>query len=172
MISWPSVIAKLLTGGTVDKNSVKAMFEKEIEDAYKAGRDNEAFLMQTELSGGRCPMCGKAFIKKSTKIKGIEIFDYYQPNCECYPKCPICDRPMLWETSLGMKACRHCGYITCWNKVSEKIFLDDSRKTMLKNKVCGGKIYLKTDGYWICSQCGMEYGYHQLKSRFIVNDDI
>ena len=79
-----------------------------------AGDKEIATLLRLEIDGGHCPLCGDSW----REICFDNIFGqgrYFQPGCQCYPKCPRCQTWQYEEFSAGMlKArdwrCHACGF--------------------------------------------------------------
>lgn len=78
----------LAAGLAITQKVMDARWDKEIEDAGRDGLPMEYVrVLELEASGGPCPQCNKPW-------KRIEVrnrhghFDYFNPVCRCYPRCP------------------------------------------------------------------------------------
>jgi len=70
-------------------------------------------LMVNEMTGGKCPHCGKPWKKIVVKNQFAD-YEYFDPNCECYQRCDSCGMS-LHGVTLPNKAyeryhCPRCGY--------------------------------------------------------------
>ena len=73
--------------------------EKRIaEYGGKVVSSNKKFaeIIALELTGGKCPICQKGWIKVGAENK-FAIGEYYKPTCLCLPHCPACGRLYYWE---------------------------------------------------------------------------
>lgn len=88
-----------------------------------AGDEETATLLRLEVDGGYCPRCGDLWKEVRFKNRFAEG-RYFQPGCECYPRCPRCGNWQYEDFSAGvLKAhgwrCGDCGF---------KLLTDDSRR--------------------------------------------
>ena len=70
-------------------------------------------MMQQELTGGKCPMCGQPWRKVETRNLFGE-FTFYDPGCKCFPRCPECGKSFhrfaMPNTDAEKYTCRSCGW--------------------------------------------------------------
>lgn len=133
----------------------------------------EKRLLDLELHGGECILCGKPYKKidavSATASKKV-LFHYFQPSCKCFLRCPICGRLLHWEMILELGYCQRCGAMRCWAKTIERDYINGSRKPTERETKCNGNLILKQDKYWVCDKCGQSYGHDELVARLTVNE--
>jgi len=67
-------------------------------------------LFDLEMLGGKCPTCGKEWVKiefNNKFLKGI----YYEPSCDCFIQCPECETWLYdkqYEYAGKLKYCDNC----------------------------------------------------------------
>lgn len=70
-------------------------------------------LILQELSGGACPHCGVPWQKIVVK-NALADFEYFDPDCECYPRCKRCGMSLhgivLPNRHTPGAMCPRCGY--------------------------------------------------------------
>lgn len=59
-------------------------------EAYNLPAEFE-LLLRLEREGGPCPRCGKAWERVEVTVPwGDKLTYYFDPACECFPRCPEC----------------------------------------------------------------------------------
>ena len=119
--------------------------------------------IELEAKGGKCPKCSVPWIIK--KINNIFChFEYYQPDCTCYPVCPFCGYYLMYEIEVNIPVCTNCNhYKFCDQIVTETV--TKAGKTGTKKRKCQGKMLLAKEGY-VCEKCN-----HKVNG-FIMHDDL
>jgi hypothetical protein len=103
------------------KNKIREIWDKTKSPSI---RTKLHMLLSAELDGGPCPECGKGWHKvefNNPFLAGV----YYRPVCECFIKCPNCQRIVYDDQLIGM--------------LEKKIFNPDSRQM---------------DVIMVCTNCG------------------
>ena len=72
-----------------------------------AGRNRLAKAIRMRIDGDACVRCGNEWKKIIAKNIFAE-FEYYMPNCRCYPVCQICGYVMVEEIERDGLSPAHC----------------------------------------------------------------
>jgi hypothetical protein len=119
-----------------------------------------------EIYGGNCPKCKKPWkqIKFENKFGSIE---YYQPDCTCIMRCPICNKVMLAETLKAAPGCLDCQYNrsknTWWlpecTQVTKIPKTFNGRELINKFDIikCEGNLFFNPGGFYVCEICHKKY---------------
>jgi len=80
----------------------------------EAGDTATADLLRMELDGGACPKCGDPW-REVTFENAFAKGRYFRPACDCFIRCPRCERDLYEEDSAGLLQahdwrCPYCGY--------------------------------------------------------------
>lgn len=145
---------------------------------------NDLNAYEKELSGGKCDKCGTAWIKTNYKNEDL-LINHYKPACRCYPRCPICNRLLMVETTEGLPCCVYCFCLNpskterdrpqnwtlpgCTNLVVKKTKDPKTGKESIdynKKTKCGGSLKLQSNGNYYCTGCGKKYTTSQLKNQY------
>lgn len=65
-------------------------------------------LMNLESEGGRCPKCLKEWIEVEKETQ-FSYMKYYNPNCYCFVRCPLCGKSLHYEDFSGDLKSGKCG---------------------------------------------------------------
>jgi len=72
--------------------------DEDVEAGYRkclaeAGNNVQKLLaLELERKGGQCPICDVPFKRVEVRNQ-FATFDYFEPGCYCYKKCPVCSIP-------------------------------------------------------------------------------
>lgn len=161
---WPGVVKSILRGEPVGKADMVEMMEYTMSRLIDANAVEPAKLLDLDVFGGECVVCHKPYRKIEVKNKWVE-FSYFEPACNCYVRCPICNRSLHHEVLLNTKYCPHCGPIRCFEK-TEQTAWDEQTKTKSKKTVrCTGKLVARHK-YWQCDTCQKTYTSQELHQIF------
>jgi len=118
-----------------------------------------------ERRGGPCIKCNKAW-RPIEVDNAVARFDYHQPNCACFPRCPYCEHYLYQECARELAVCLTCGPMEgqpgavqigqCYRTVSKDV-PDGSGKmgrTKTIDAACLGALRLRQDGRLKCDACG------------------
>ena len=152
---------------------VKEYFDNRTTDACDDALWNEASklglvetheiqLYEWEHYGSECPVCKKPWVKITFENKLGKI-EYFQPQCNCMPKCVYCGRLLIIELALKLPDCMVCFH----NKSNDEWRLHPcgKYKTVQKSgkyesssseyKRCDGWMkLLNRQGEYMCDKCG------------------
>ena len=140
-------------------NIVKA-FEADMDEIAKANLPDIITQIWTlEAKGGRCDKCSSPWQQVQID-NAFCTATYYQPDCNCWPRCPVCLRILEADIQLGAKHCSYCGpVLQCPNWVMrDKTFKSGFTKKV--NQRCRLNLQLSRFGY-VCpdDDCGYSVAY-------------
>lgn len=97
--------------GIVKITNMQDKLQEQIEDIGNAGLSMTLMnLIELEKSGGVCIKCTKPWKKIEVKNQFADFY-YFNPDCKCYPKCPICGHSLHREmTMYAVRRCQSCGW--------------------------------------------------------------
>ena len=158
------VLKKVSSGDPVGRIDIGAMMMETVEQYTRYGLYNEAKMLDLDIFGGECMRCGKPFRKVAVKNKYIE-FDYFEPSCNCYPRCVWCDRPLHHEAESGQKHCTNCPAPRCpeWTEKTE--WNNETKKKETKKHRCSGMMIIQ-GGKWVCDMCGAVKGTIEIRDSY------
>ena len=100
----------------------------------EAGRPDLAEIVEAELRGVRCPICGMAFERHDIDGWGTPL---WRPRCRCFPQCAICKR-FLWREALtGQPGCMGCGPMRCMVPAEREQTMTDKFGRSYTHKAAG-----------------------------------
>jgi len=152
---WTEIAQKLVRKEPVGRIELSDIVGGVLIKLVEQGEIENAKIVEMGFLGGKCPICGMEFRKVHVKNKFIE-YEYYEPACDCYLRCPFCDRLLYAETMLGLRGCQYCGRIICKDTEAIGVFNKENRIIEGQDKKCGGTLVPKV-GYWECDKCGKRY---------------
>ena len=109
----------------VTQEAVDGTIMKEFDLMGGAADAVTAEMMQREMGGGPCPMCGVPWQRVEVRNRWGE-FAYYDPACTCFPRCPRCGvsfhRFAMPRTGPEKYVCKSCGwrYEQRWGLICRK----------------------------------------------------
>lgn len=121
----------------------------------------DAELLVLDVNGGECMRCGKAYKRVDVKNKMIE-FHYFEPSCNCYPRCVWCGRLLHHESQTGQSHCSNCPAASCTEFTEKTEWNNETKKKESKRVRCGGIMRI-TGNRFKCDVCGAEKGAEQIR---------
>lgn len=152
-MNWIEIIDKVSKGVNVGEIHLGTALMSSMDKCIELQLKEEALLLELDINGGPCLSCGKEYRKVEIKTKYIH-FQYYEPSCSCFPKCPLCGRYLHHEVMTNQAGCRNCGKLQCIEEGRTNDY-DESAKRRVERKIrCSGIAAPINGGNFRCDMCG------------------
>jgi len=91
---------------------MQAFLQRKIDHDNEIGMPAKLIVLeQLEKDGGKCPECKKPWNKVEVNNVYADFF-YYDPDCNCFPRCPECgtSQHREWAVANAVYECSTCRY--------------------------------------------------------------
>lgn len=155
------VIGKVSQGIPVGPVNMGDMMLMTMDKYREHDLEIDAELLVMDVNGGACMRCGKPYRRVDVKNKLIE-FHYFEPSCNCYPRCVWCGRILHHETETNQAHCSNCPAPRCTEFSDKTEWNNETKKKETRRVRCPGNMRLAGKG-WRCDVCGVVKGTEQIR---------